>query len=183
MINASKCNSICRSVPTLLLTENESVDNVQVLRKASVCSVDNTLRWFGMVQCVCFWCLSGGLRDSNASPTPENPSTGRSNLDVFNLFVICKEMCLLYQSTSLFILISQVIFFFTIQCNCFVQRLDDVYLVNNQIYNDFLISFLFLSFRNTMLCFIQELNKNKIKITWFSLCLAYFEIQLCKLFC
>lgn len=28
MINASKCNSICRSVPTLLLTENESVDNV-----------------------------------------------------------------------------------------------------------------------------------------------------------
>lgn len=111
MINASKCNNICRSVPTLLLTENESVDNVQVLRKASVRSVDNTLRWFGMVQCVCLWCLSGGLRDSNASPTPENPSTGRSNLDVFNLFVICKEMCLLYQSTSLFILISQVIFF------------------------------------------------------------------------
>lgn len=111
MINASKCNNICRSVPTLLLTENESVDIVSVLRKASVRSVDNTLRWFGMVQCVCFWCLSGGLRDSNASPTPENPSTGRSNLDVFNLFVICKEMCLLYQSTSLFILISQVIFF------------------------------------------------------------------------
>lgn len=28
MINASKCNNICRSVPTLLLTENESVDNM-----------------------------------------------------------------------------------------------------------------------------------------------------------
>lgn len=99
-------------------------------------------------------------------------------------------ICLLFVKNVLIVSINFVIyphkssdFFFTIQCNCFVQRLDDFYLVNNQIYNDFLISFLFLSFRYTMLCFIQELNKNKIKITRFSLCLAYFEIQLCKLFC
>lgn len=99
-------------------------------------------------------------------------------------------ICLLFVKNVLTVSINFVIyphkssdFFFTIQCNCFVQRLDDVYLVNNQIYNDFLISFLFLSFRNTMLCFIQELNKNKIKITRFSLCVAYFEIQLFRLFC
>lgn len=56
-------------------------------------------------------------------------------------------------------------------------------MVNNQIYNDFLISFLFLSFKNTILCYIQDLNKNKIRITQFSLNLAYFEIKVCRFFC